>query len=536
MSTETSDNALVQSESAGIELLGRFLTGISALTFAIAILSLFQLVPASTEVGPVTLGHLLGGGLSIVGLGVLGSGVGSVVGFFETSPTKHGSAFDATLLGLVWLSTAGLIASQTLSLGQLSVGVAIGVGLVVAIGGLILKEDVGIPVAGSGFVLLVGGVLGTGVIGPGWSWAPRGFSITFTGAVAVPLLALVGGLLGAWTAARAAGGFGARGRQNGAHVLIGANAVGMLSLLVALVAFIVVQGVGPATEGIKFGLFWRPQFWVHLPVVDEWLVVHGPELWFHWPFVMNGYSQLSGAINGVMPAVVGTVWLVLGTVVFAVPLGVGAAVFLTEYAEQGRFTSLIEIATNGLWSTPSIVFGLFGLAFLVPRLGNTASLLSGQLVLAFMLLPVVVITTREALLSVPDEYRDASAALGVSRWETIKSVVLPAAMPGIITGIILGVGRIAGETAPILLVMVNQPFPSSAPDIVSTTGAFPFLELNLVQPASALPYQLYAIITAGVGGQESFAWGTALVLLLVVLTFYAIGIGSRRFFRRKLDQ
>ena len=225
---------------------------------------------------------------------------------------------------------------------------------------------------------------------------------------------------------------------------------------------------------------------------------------------------------------------------FAVPLGVGAAVFLTEYAEQGRFTSLVEVTTNGLWSTPSIVFGLFGLAFLVPRFGNTNSLFVGMVVLGFMLLPLVLITSREALKSVPDEYRDASAALGVSQWETIKSVVLPAALPGVITAVILGVGRIAGETAPILLVTGGSSFPSRTPQVLDSfqfSTMPPFVTNDaLLTAASALPYQLYATITAGVGAEDAqaFGWGTAFVLLLVVLSFYAVGIGLRTYFKRRL--
>jgi phosphate transport system permease protein len=262
-----------------------------------------------------------------------------------------------------------------------------------------------------------------------------------------------------------------------------------------------------------------------------------------WPFLMNP-SQGLGLQTGVMPAVIGTVWLVGGAVLMAVPLAVGAAVYLTEYAEESLLTRGVEIATNGLWSTPSIVFGLFGLAFIVPRFGNSPSLFAGQLVLGFMLLPLVLITSREAMKSVPDEYRDASAALGVSKWETIRSVVVPAAMPGVITGVILGVGRIAGETAPILLVTRGPNFPSEGPGILGSFDVSmglqpPFVHVTnpaLLDRASALPYQLYAIITAGVGENEAFGWGTALVLLSVVLSFYAVGILSRRYFRRKLDQ
>jgi phosphate transport system permease protein len=161
-----------------------------------------------------------------------------------------------------------------------------------------------------------------------------------------------------------------------------------------------------------------------------------------------------------------------------------------------------------------------------------------------MLLPLVLIPSREAMKSVPDEYRDASAALGVSKWETIRSVVVPAAMPGVITGVILGVGRIAGETAPLLLVLNGPNFPGSAPGVLSSFDVGfglqpPFVHVSnpaLLERASALPYQLYAVITAGVGAEESFGWGTALVLLGVVLSFFAVSVASRRYFRRKLQQ
>jgi len=155
-------------------------------------------------------------------------------------------------------------------------------------------------------------------------------------------------------------------------------------------------------------------------------------------------------------------------------------------------------------------------------------------------MPLCLITSREAIKAVPDEYRDASAALGVSRWETIRSVVLPAAMPGILTGVILGVGRIAGETAPILLVMAGG-LRDDAPDVL---GSFEFISSPpfvaneaLLESAPALPYQLYATITAGVSAENAaeFGWATAFILLVVVLSFYAIGIASRIYFRRRLN-
>jgi phosphate transport system permease protein len=260
---------------------------------------------------------------------------------------------------------------------------------------------------------------------------------------------------------------------------------------------------------------------------------------FSWPMTQQAYIPLGEEPGGIFPAVVGTVWLVVGATTFAVPLGVGAAIFLTEYAEQGKFTALVEIATNALWSTPSIVFGLFGAAFLIPRMGGDESLLAGMLVLGFMLLPLVLITSREAIKAVPDEYRDASAALGVNQWTTIRSVVLPAAMPGVITGVILGVGRIAGETAPLILVLGSTLNSTQAVDVF---GGFrfvagpPFVANDALLSASAsLPTQVWAVIAAGVSGSPSMGWATAFILLMVVLTFYAVGITARTYFRRKLN-
>jgi phosphate transport system permease protein len=294
--------------------------------------------------------------------------------------------------------------------------------------------------------------------------------------------------------------------------------------LVGTAGFLTLLGLHVAATGQQFEL-------LALTVANEGT--------FSWPMAQEAYIPLGAEPGGIMPAVVGTVWLVVGATTFALPLGVGAAIFLTEYAEQGRFTALVEIATNALWSTPSIVFGLFGAAFLIPRLGGDESMLAGMLVLGFMLLPLVLITSREAIKAVPDEYRDASAALGVNQWTTIRSVVLPAAMPGVITGVILGVGRIAGETAPLILVLGSTLNSTEAIDVI---GGFefvaqpPFIANDALLSASAsLPTQVWAVIAAGVSGSPSMGWATAFILLMVVLTFYAVGITARTYFRRKLN-
>jgi phosphate transport system permease protein len=258
-----------------------------------------------------------------------------------------------------------------------------------------------------------------------------------------------------------------------------------------------------------------------------------------WPMIMQAYIPLGLEPGGIMPAVVGTIWLVIGATLFAVPLGLGAAVFLTEYAEQGLATAVVEIATNALWSTPSIVFGLFGAAFIIPRVGGDESLLAGMFVLGFMLLPLVLITSRESIKSVPDEYRDASAALGVSRWQTIRSVVLPAALPGVITGIILGVGRIAGETAPLILVLGSTLNAGSAVNVLEGfrfVSRPPFVVNDqLLASSAALPTQVWGVISAGVSGSAEMGWASASILLMVVLSFYVVGISARTYFRRKLN-
>lgn len=546
MATEVSprSNDLVQEGTGRLETIGYGLQAIALALLVASMALLFELVEASSFLGVATVHTWMGLGFTALGLGFAAVAGLSWTGFVESTPVKTAGVGAALVYGLLGFVLGGLVASQTLGLQFLWVLPAVVAGALVFLGAIYPREDLGSTLPPAGFLLITGLVYLTGVIGVNWRWQPIPNGAVFDASIALIVTGFFAGLLGAWTAARAGNGFGSRGRQSGAYLLVSINAVGMAALLFALVTFVTVRGWAPMTRGIKTGIFWEPIYWFHFQPIGEYVIFQIPGLWFYWPFTMQG-AELTNEINGVAPAIIGTFWLVFGAVLFAVPLGVGAAVFLTEYAEQGRFTRLVEISTNGLWSTPSIVYGLFGLALLVPRLGNSNSLLTGMLVLGFMLLPLVVITSRESLKSVPDEYRDASAALGVSQWQTIKSVVLPAAMPGVITGVILGVGRIAGETAPILLVTGGAPFPKNGANIFDPqfafTGQFPFVSLHiantaeLLQPSSALPYQLYAVITAGLSENLTFAWGTALVLLLVVLSFYAIGIASRAYFRRKLQ-
>jgi len=529
---------LVKEGTTGTGAVAAGVVGLSAVLFVLSMVALAELITISEPVAGIPMVTVLGGLLVLLGGAVIAFGVGSRLEFVETDPSESAGLVAASVAGIIWLVIAGGFFSETLGLG--GTGGTVGglvVGAVAFAATALPREDVGSTVPIGALPLLAGLVFLTDVVGPSWVWElgweqPASFTAEFV----IPLVTLFSALFAGWAAAKAYGGFGARGRHMGAYTLVYLNAVSIVAFLFVLVAFVVVQGVPGVLTGVAVGRGAGP---------ETTLFGISFTLPIDVPFVMNGVALLND-YQGVLPAIVGTFWLVIGAVLFAVPLGVGAAIFLTEYAERGRFTQAVEIATNGLWSTPSIVFGLFGFAFLVPRFGNNKSLISGMLTLGFMLLPLVLITSREAMLSVPDEYRDASAALGVSRWETIKSVVLPAALPGVVTGVILGVGRIAGETAPILLTMAGGTFIPGG-QTVDVIGGFEFTSAppfvanpELLEATSALPYQLFALITAGVGlgdnvaDPDGFRWATALVLLIVVLSFYAVGIGARYYFRRKL--
>jgi phosphate transport system permease protein len=532
------DTRLVERETTETDAVAAVAIGLSAVLFALAIAAMFERISLTGTVAGVQTVTLLGGLLTALGVAVIAFGVGSRFGLVETEPDPSAGLVAGFGAAVPWILIGGAVASETLGLGT-----AVGAVGAVAAGGVAFaatvlpREDVGSTLPLGSLLALTGLVFLTGVIGPTWVWE-LGWEqqAAITAEFLIPVATLFTTLYGGWASAKAYGGFGARGRHMGAYVLVYLNAISIVAFLFILVAYVAVQGVPGLLTGAEVGFGTGPEttilgISVTLPV--------------YVPFVMNGVALLND-FQGVLPAIVGTIWLVIGAVVLAVPLGVGAAVFLTEYADRGRFTQVVEVATNGLWSTPSIVFGLFGFAFLIPRFGNGKSLLSGMITLGFMLLPLVVITSREAMLSVPDEYRDASAALGVSKWQTIRSVVLPAALPGVVTGVILGVGRIAGETAPILLTMAGGTFiPGS--QTVDVIGGFQFTATPpfvanpaLLEATSALPYQLFALITAGVGlgsnvsDPNAFRWATALVLLIVVLSFYAIGIATRYYFRRRL--
>jgi len=223
--------------------------------------------------------------------------------------------------------------------------------------------------------------------------------------------------------------------------------------------------------------------------------------------------------GGILPAIVGTLLLVLGTALVCIPMGVGGAIYLSEYARDNWITSAIRLAIVNLAGIPSIVCGLFGLGLFVLFLRLGTSILAGSLTLAIMTLPVIISTAEEALRAVPVEFRTVSASLGGTRWQGIRNIVLPQALPGIITGVILGLLRAAGETAPILF----------------TVAAFylPRLPRSPFDQTMALPYHLYVISTQVPGMPAHMQYGTALVLLALVLSMNVAATTLRSFFRRR---
>ncbi len=221
---------------------------------------------------------------------------------------------------------------------------------------------------------------------------------------------------------------------------------------------------------------------------------------FEFIFSMPYDGMRSG---GILPAIIGTFYLTLGTAALAVPLGLGAAIFLSEYAPDNQMTRIIRIAITNLSGIPSVVYGLFGLGLFVLFLQLGTSILAASMTLAIMTLPVIISTAEEALRTVPQSFRVVSISLGGTRWQTIRKIVLPEAMPGILTGVILGLERAAGETAPIMF----------------TGAAFflPQLPTSLTDATMALPYHLFVISTQVPGMPIQIQFGTALVLLVFVL-------------------
>ncbi|MDY3976819.1 MAG: phosphate ABC transporter permease PstA [Candidatus Onthomorpha sp.] len=275
-------------------------------------------------------------------------------------------------------------------------------------------------------------------------------------------------------------------KQTIAFWIIRLMSLSILGVLVWILAFILVRGIGAVS----------------------------------WEFLTSMPDDgMTG--GGILPAIVGTICLSVGSMIFAFPIGVLSGIYLNEYAGNGKIIRFIRMMTNNLSAIPSIVFGLFGMALFVNGLGFGDSILAGSLTLGILVLPVVIRTTEEALKQVNDSYRHGSLALGASKLQTIFKVVLPMAMPNVLTGLILSLGRVSGETAPILF----------------TVAAYflPKLPTSIFDQAMALPYHLYVLSTSGtdIEASRSMAFGTAFVLVMIVLILNLIANALRRYFSKK---
>jgi len=272
-------------------------------------------------------------------------------------------------------------------------------------------------------------------------------------------------------------------RQKIAHSVMGASMVTVGVILIVLISDIVIKGA--------------------------------PSL--SWQFLTDVPRDM-GRSGGILPAIVGTVELILGTALIALPLGVLTGIYLAEFAKDTRFTKIVRSSMDILNGTPSIVFGLFGFALFVHYLGIGRTLIGGCAVLAFLILPVIIRTTEETVKAVPQELREASAAMGATKWETTAKVIVPAAMGGVITGVILSLGRAAGETAPIMF--------------VAAVGIKRYVEFSLFDTVMALPYYLYYLME--VPNSSATRYGVALVLLIIVLSMFALASFVRHHYSKKV--
>jgi len=259
---------------------------------------------------------------------------------------------------------------------------------------------------------------------------------------------------------------------------------------------------------------------IALLIVVYFLVARGWRA-INWTFLTQPPMD-SMTKGGILPCIVGTLCLSLGAILVALPIGVASAVYINEYARPGRLLRAIRIGINNLSGVPSVVFGLFGLAFFVVWLKMGVSILAGSLTLGVLTLPVIIGSSEEALRSVPDTYREASLGLGATKWQTIYRVVLPAALPGILTGAILGISRAAGETAPIMF----------------TAAVFytPSLPTSVFDEIMALPYHIYVLATAGteIEATRHLQYGTAIVLIVLVMGLNLIAIIYRARLQRRI--
>ena len=258
-----------------------------------------------------------------------------------------------------------------------------------------------------------------------------------------------------------------------------------------------------------------------LLVILAFIIVKGARA-LSWEFITTPPADgMKG--GGIWPAIVGTFYLMTGSALFSFPLGIMSGIYMNEYAPKGKVVRFIRMMTNNLAGIPSIVFGLFGMSLFVGFFGFGDSILAGSLTLGLLALPLVIRTTEEALKAIPDSFREGSLALGATKLQTIWHVILPMAMPNITTGLILALGRVSGETAPILF----------------TCAAYflPQLPQSVFDQCMALPYHLYVLATSGtdMDRQMPIAYGTALVLVIIILLANLLANALRSHFQKKLD-
>lgn len=255
-------------------------------------------------------------------------------------------------------------------------------------------------------------------------------------------------------------------------------------------------------------------------IILAFIIIKGARV-LNWEFITTPPTDgMKG--GGIWPAIVGTFYLMVGSALFAFPLGIMSGIYMNEFASNGKIVKFIRMMTNNLSGIPSIVFGLFGMSLFVNFFGFGDSILAGSLTLGLLALPLVIRTTEEALKAIPNSFREGSLALGATKLQTIWHVILPMGMPNIITGLILALGRVSGETAPILF----------------TCAAYflPQLPESVFDQCMALPYHLYVLATSGtdMDKQIPIAYGTALVLVMIILVVNLLANAMRNYFQNKL--
>lgn len=342
------------------------------------------------------------------------------------------------------------------------------------------------------FVAAVFVLVFTGILNPmTMIKRPFGLGASFGFGIILPALILLAGILGIKDSLNIVYGYSQRGREALVFLAVRLSAIFALIILGGILLIIIYKGM--------------------------WAI--------SWEFLTEPHRRL-GQSGGISTAIMGSLWMIIGAMIVSTPLGIGAAIYLNEYSRNIRLNRIITIAVGCLNGVPSVVFGLFALAFLVAIFG--VSLLTGSVILGLINIPRIILTSQEALKSVPNSLREGSMALGATKWQTIQKVVIPSAMPGILTGIIMGVAKASGETAPIMWTAVTF----TATPVQMFYGTIP----NVFQPVNNLDYHLLNLIYfLGAWDVEANAWGTALVLIALVLGTNMLAIIVRNHYRKKIS-